>query len=341
MLKVGLVGLGFMGRMHLTNYKRLEAEGFPIRVTAICDSDAKKFEGVFVPGNIPTVGGDLDLSGYKHYTDYDRMLEEESFDFVDIAMPTHLHADMTVKAFERGCHVLCEKPMALGTEEGRRMIEAEKRSGKKLMIAQVLRFWPEYEYLKETVDSGRYGDVLSAHFFRGGHPPKWTHNDWMVRKETSGGGLFDLHIHDIDMINWLFGKPQSVSTFARDVLPGSSFDIISTNYSYPDRKIVSSQCDRSLTGEFGFEMSFRVNFEGGNLVYEKRVLRDNPMNGKGFVPELSGDSGYYREIKYFAEAILHDRPIERATPFDTLVTLAIAEAEARSADSGGALVGIA
>jgi predicted dehydrogenase len=221
------------------------------------------------------------------------------------------------------------------------MLEAEKRSGKKLMIAQVLRFWPEYEYLKETVVSGRYGRVLSAHLFRGGHPPKWTHNDWMVRKETSGGGLYDLHIHDIDMINWLFGKPRSVSTLARDVLPGSSFDIISTNYVFPDGKVVSSHCDRSLTGEFGFEMSFRVNFERGNLVYEKRGLRDNPQDGKGFAPKLTADSGYYREIKYFSEALLHDRPIEQAAPQDTLATLAIAEAEARSAVAGGTLVEIA
>jgi predicted dehydrogenase len=125
------------------------------------------------------------------------------------------------------------------------------------------------------------------------------------------------------------------------VLPGSSFDIISTNYVFPDGKVVSSHCDRSLTGEFGFEMSFRVNFERGNLVYEKRGLRDNPQDDKGFAPKLSADSGYYREIKYFAEALLHDRPIEQAAPQDTLATLAIAEAEARSAVAGGTLVEIA
>lgn len=341
MLKVGLVGLGFMGRAHLTNYKRLEDEGYPIRVTAICDADEDKFRGIFAGGNIQIGGGSLDLSASRHYTDYIRMLEEEELDIVDIAMPSYLHAEMTVQAMERGLHVLCEKPMALSTSDGQLMLEAAERSGKKLMVAQVLRFWPEYEYLKETVDSGRYGKVLSAHFFRGGHPPQWTHNDWMVRKETSGGGMYDLHIHDIDMVNWLFGKPKSVSTLALDVLPGSSFDIISTQYVYPDRKVVSSQSDRTLTGEFGFEMSFRVNFERGNLVYEKRVLRDNPQEGKGFEPQFPDEPGYYREIKYFADAVLHDRPIVRAKPEETLASLAIAEAEARSALEGGSLVNIA
>ncbi|PYI55448.1 Gfo/Idh/MocA family protein [Paenibacillus flagellatus] len=341
MLKVGLVGLGFMGRMHLRNYERLEREGYPIQVTAICDLDEKKFQGIFVEGNLQSGGDEFDLSRYRAYHDFDRMLAEEEFDIVDIAMPSYLHEEMTVKALGRGLHVLCEKPMALSTAAGRRMLEAAEKSGRKLMIAQVLRFWPEYEYLKETVESGRYGRVLSAHFFRGGNPPKWTYNDWMVRGETSGGGLYDLHIHDIDMVNWLFGTPQSVSTQALDVLPGSTFDIISTHYAYPDRKVVSTQCDRTLQGEFGFEMSFRVNFEGGNLVFEKRTLRDNPKDGKGFVPELSKDTGYYREIRYFADAVLHDLPIERSTPADSLMALAIAEAEARSAVAGGEAVDIA
>ena len=173
------------------------------------------------------------------------------------------------------------------------MVDAEKRCVKMLLIALVLRFWPDYEYLKETVDSVRYGHVLSAHFFRGGHPPKWSYNVWMIRTETSGGGLYDLHIHDIEMVNWLFGKPQSVSTLARDVIPGSSYDIISTNYVYPDRKIISSQCDRSLTGEFGFEMSFRVNFERGNLLFEKRA--DIPADYKRWLLGQADVDPYLRK----------------------------------------------
>lgn len=341
MLNVGLIGIGFMGRTHMTQYLRLEREGFPLRLTSICDVDAKKFQGIFTEGNIHNPSTQFDFSPYRLYNEVDRMLEEERLDMVDISLPTYLHAEVALKALRQGVHVLCEKPMALTTGEGEAMIEAAREYGKKLMIAQVLRFWPEYEYLKETVAGGRYGKVLSAYFFRGGNPPVWTYNDWMVLENTSGGGMLDLHIHDIDMVNWLFGIPGSVATIARSVLPGSAYDIISTNYTYPDGKVVNSQIDRSLQGDFGFEMAFRVNFEGGNLVYDKRVLKDNPKDGKGFVPELSQDSGYYREIKYFAEAVMHDRPLDRSAPEDTLVSLRIAEAEKRSADQEGSPVRIA
>ncbi|MFK7693986.1 Gfo/Idh/MocA family protein [Paenibacillus sp. HJGM_3] len=341
MLKVGLVGLGFMGRAHLKNYVRLQEEGFPIQVTAICDTDSRKFQGYFTEGNMQVASTEFDFSGYAQYTDYSRMLQEEELDFVDIALPTFLHKSTAIAALRRGLHVMCEKPMALNTQEGREMIEAAEQAGKKLMIAQCLRFWPEYEYLKETVESGRYGKVLAASFFRGGNPPKWTHEDWMVLEDKSGGGMMDLHIHDIDMVNWLFGKPESVTTLARHVLPGSAYDIISTNYKYPDHKVVNCQVDRVLHGDFGFEMSFRVNFEGGNLVFEKRGLKDYPKDGKGFSPELSADTGYYREIRYFAEAVMNDTPIEKSAPEDTWVSLQIAEAEKLSAESDGASVSVA
>lgn len=341
MLKVGLIGLGFMGRAHLKNYIRLQEEGFPIQVTAICDKDEKKFEGFFTGGNMQVANTEFDFSLYTQYSDIDRMLEEEKFDILDIALPTYLHARIAIRALDLGLHVLCEKPMALNTEEGQAMIEAANRNGKKLMIAQCLRFWPEYEYLQETVASGRYGKVLAASFFRGGNPPKWTFEDWMVKEDTSGGGMMDLHIHDIDMVNWLFGKPQAVTTIARHVLPDSAYDIISTNYVYPDQKVVNCQVDRTMHGDYGFEMSFRVNFESGNLVFEKRVLKDYPKDGVGFVPSLSGDTGYYREIRYFAEAVLNNGSVDRSAPEDTWVALQIAEAEKRSAANNGAAVSMA
>ncbi|CAG7618192.1 Gfo/Idh/MocA family protein [Paenibacillus allorhizosphaerae] len=341
MLKIGLIGLGYMGRMHFSCYKKLEEASADARLTAICDGDALKFQGIFAGGNIQVPSGQFDFSPYRQYTDIDRMLEEEELDMVDIALPTYLHAEVAVKALNKGIHVLCEKPMALTSAQGEAMIRAAEQSGKKLMIAQCLRFWPEYEYLKETVESGRYGKVLGAYFFRGGHPPKWTFNDWMIKESTSGGGLLDLHIHDVDLVHWLFGKPQSVSTIARSVLPESAYDILSTNYLFDDNKVVNTQIDRSLGGEFGFEMAYRVNFEGGNLLFENRVLKDNPNDGKGFVPQLPAENGYYREIRYFIDAVQHDKPIERSAPHDSLMTLKIVEAEKRSADSGGIRVTVA
>lgn len=340
MVKVGLVGIGFMGRGHLDEYLRLEREGFAVKLTAICDIDPDKFQNIFVKGNIDVGTGTYDFSKYNLYTDLDEMLDKEELDFVDIALPTYLHAEASIKALDKGLHVLCEKPMALTSVECQAMIDAAERNQRKLMIGQCLRFWPAYEYLQETVVSGRFGKVVSAYFFRGGGPPRWSYQNWLLTKEKSGGCLLDQHIHDVDTINWLFGKPDAVSTVARNVIPGSGYDAVSTNYIYSDGKVVNAQDDWTLEGDFGFDMVFRVNFEKGNLVFEKGILTENPKEAKGHRPELSRDMGYYREIKYFVKAVTNDKPITVASPESTMETIKIAEAEHESADNKGVLVPI-
>ncbi|WJH37599.1 hypothetical protein N6H14_28530 [Paenibacillus sp. CC-CFT747] len=155
------------------------------------------------------------------------------------------------------------------------------------------------------------------------------------------GGLLDFHIHDIDIIHWLFGRPLAVSTIGGDVLPESTLDVLSAQYLYEDRKVVTAHMDRSIEGDVGFEMAYRVTFEGGTLLFEKRVLKDHPKDGRGFGPELSKDAGYYREIRYFANAIRNNTPVDVANPEDTLTALFIAEAERQSAFEKGTPVPIA
>ena len=142
-------------------------------------------------------------------------------------------------------------------------------------------------------------------------------------------------MHDIDTINWLFGIPASVSTIARNVIEGSGYDMVSTNYLYEDGKVINSQDDWTLNGEYGFEMSYRVNFEKGNLVYEKGVLKVNPDNDIAFIPELSKDNGYYREIKSFYQSIMDNSREKLICPESTLQTIKIAEAESNSASNHG------
>jgi len=335
MLKVGLIGIGFMGRGHLDNYIRLESEGFPIKLIAICDIDPAKFENKFIPGNIDVGTKKYDFSKYRLYTNLDEMLEKEELDYVDICLPTYLHAEATIKALNRGIHVLCEKPMALNSKQCAEMIDAAKKNNRKLMIGHCLRFWPEYEYLKECVETERFGKFLGGYFYRGGGTPKWSYENWLLIKEKSGGCILDQHIHDVDTINWLFGKPTAVTTIARNVIPGSGYDIVSTNYIYPDGKVINAQDDWTLQGEYGFEMLFRANFERGNLIFQNGVLRVNPNDGKSFIPELPKEMGYYREIKYFAECVLNDKPITVAPPESSKETIEIVEAEIKSADNKG------
>ncbi|MFO7154685.1 MAG: Gfo/Idh/MocA family oxidoreductase [Caldicoprobacter oshimai] len=338
MVKVGLIGIGFMGRGHLDNYIRLEAEGFPVKLVAICDIDKDKFENKFLPGNINVGNKKYDFSKYNLYTDIDEMLENEDLDYVDITLPTYLHAEAAIKALNKGMHVLCEKPMALTVDECKAMIEAAEKNNRKLMIAQCLRFWPEYEYLKECVETNRFGKVLAGYFFRGGGTPKWSYQNWLLQKDKSGGAILDQHIHDVDMINWLFGTPKAVSTIAKNVIPGSGYDIVSTRYIYEDGKVITAEDDWVLNGEYGFSMLYRVNFEKGNVVYEKGTLKVNPNDGKSFTPDLPKENGYYREIKYFINALINDTPIDVASPYSTMETIRIAQAEIESADNGGKFV---
>lgn len=334
-IRVGLVGVGAMGRGHFDNYVRLMEEGFPVELVALCDIVPERFLGEGTRMNIETGSKPVDASKFKIYTDYLEMMEKEELDYVDFALPTDLHCEATVAALDKGFHVLCEKPMARSVAECGRMIAAAERNNRKLMIGQCLRFWPEYVFLKECVDDKRYGEVTCAYFFRGGGTPLWSHENWLLSRERSGGVLLDQHIHDVDTINWLFGMPEAVSTLGRNIIPGSGYDAVSTQYVYPDNKVVNAQDDWTLNGAFGFEMIYRVNFEKAALIFRPDGLTVYPHEGAAFKPEISREQGYWHEIRYFIEAVRNDTPIETATPESTMQTIRIAEAEERSADLRG------
>lgn len=336
MLKIGLVGFGFMGRMHFDNYVRLMAEGEPVELAAICDLRIDELKDSKANGNMSTGQEIYDLSSYRLYDHLENMLAAEQLDMIDLSVPTCLHAEMACSLLERGYHVFCEKPMARYSADACQMAEAAKKHGRKLMIGQCLRFWPGYEYLKKAIEEKRFGQATAGYFYRGSKAPK----DWFLTEELSGGALLDMHIHDADMIQWLFGAPEKVSTIGRKVIPGSGYDIASTHYAYPDGKVINAQVDWTLEGDFGFYMGYRVNFERGNIVFDGSSVTVNPNDQPGFKPELTLDDGYYRELKHFIEAIAHDQPIVICTPESAADSVALVEAEEKSANAGGAWVSL-
>ena len=101
-----------------------------------------------------------------HYTSIDEMLEKEELDILDICLPTYLHVPTAVKAMKKGIHVLSEKPISLKEEDIELAYSTAKENNVCFMIAQVLRFWPEYELIKELYDSGKYGKLLSGYMGR-------------------------------------------------------------------------------------------------------------------------------------------------------------------------------
>ncbi|MBE6896939.1 MAG: Gfo/Idh/MocA family oxidoreductase, partial [Ruminococcaceae bacterium] len=260
---------------------------------------------------------------------------EKELDYVDIVLPTYLHAPVAIKAMKKGFNVFCEKPMALNAAECKKMIETSAKTGKKLMIGQCLRFWGEYEYLKNCVSDGRYGNVISAYFFRGGGTPLWSFENWLLCREKGGGGLHDQHVHDVDMVQYLFGMPQSLSTSGKIVYEGSGYDCCSTNYFYEDGKVVNVQNDWTINGEFGFDYNFRVNFEKGSIILKDGKLTVYPHEGEKFEPDFDKESAYYKEIVYFANCVRNDLPVEMSTPESCAKTIDIVCTEAKSADNNG------
>ncbi|MBN1351992.1 Gfo/Idh/MocA family oxidoreductase [candidate division KSB1 bacterium] len=198
-LKFGIIGLG-IGRNHLASLQEIDG----IQIAAICDTNPDVLSRIQKQYDVP-----------KSYTDGLKMLDKERFDAVVIATPNKFHAPFTIKAFERGAHVFCEKPMAMNTTEAIQMQAAADAAGKKLMLNMSFRYTPAAFALKKQLEQGMLGDIYFArtvwHRRRG--IPKL--GGWFSTKALSGGGpLIDLGVHRIDLALWFMGTPEPVSVSA-------------------------------------------------------------------------------------------------------------------------------
>ncbi|HUX19601.1 MAG TPA: Gfo/Idh/MocA family oxidoreductase, partial [Spirochaetia bacterium] len=209
-----------------------------------------------------------------------------------------------IRALKKGYHVFCEKPMALTADETDAMIAAEKASGKLFSVGQCLRFWPAYVEVKKLLDSGRYGKVQFAEFGRYSSRPGWGWNNWLLKSEMSGNAALDLHVHDVDMVLWMFGKPKSVRS-SGVVEPDGGVSRISTVYGY-DGKVVTSTGGWNCSDSFGFNM--RAFFVLDSATIELDFSKDPavalfPQGGKKEAVKLSDGDGYLHEIEDFVAGI--------------------------------------
>lgn len=340
MLKAGLIGLGGMGRGHLNNYIRIMKEQGPIELVAVCDIDPEKFKDIKVDFNIKGIVGDsYDLSQFRQYTNVDDMLANEQLDLVSVVVPTYLHCPITVKCLNAGINVFCEKPMSIKVEDCQLMIDTAKKNGKQLMIGQCLRFWGEYVKAKEILDSGELGEVVGGYFWRGGASPAWNDDNWYFKGECGGGALRDQHVHDVDMIQNLFGMPKAVSTVAKSHLTKGGHDSVSTNYIYEGSYAINAQDDWSLDGH-DFDMTFRINCTGGSMYMDHNGFTVAKKGEAPYKPEFDGDNAYYKEILYLADCIINGKINTVNPPEASLNTIRIVNAEEQSAIAHGQLVEI-
>lgn len=333
MINVGIIGFGFMGRMHTRCWR----ERSDSRVVAVCDTNSGAVQGSGQKlGNIAGAEGEVDLSGIAVYSDPAEMLACGKLDAVSITVPTYLHAKWSVRALEAGVHVLCEKPMALTRDEGRSMIEAAGRNNKVLQIGHCIRFWPEYAKAKELVDSGAYGRVIAATFRRLSATARSKQGSWFSNEEQSGGMVFDLHIHDTDFVQHLFGMPASVCSHGATSPAGDVAHIV-THYRYDDGKLVIAEGGWAMAPSCGFEMSFNIVLEKAVLSFDNRrspTLKLFPAEGDPTTPETEPGDGYSRQIDHFVRRMRGERMAPVITPQEALDSLRIAEAERASARKG-------
>ncbi len=330
MVRVGIVGMGFMGRMHYRCWSALPGA----KITAVCESNAKTLASLndTAGGNVAGAAEHIDLSGLQVFNDLDALISSGAVDALSITLPTFLHADAAVKALHAGLHVLCEKPMALNVADCDRMIAASKQSGKTLQIGHCIRFWPEYCVSRDLVRSGDYGKVIAASLRRYSALPGWSPDSWFADESRSGGQPLDLHIHDTDYIHFLFGMPKSVASVA-DPTQG----YISTQFHYEDGPAVVAESTWRMAPSFAFEMSFNMVLEGATILYDLtrtpnfRVL---PASGGSFIPDLPPGDGYSRQVEHFTQVITGESVETIITPEQARETIRLVLAEKEAARDG-------
>jgi predicted dehydrogenase len=303
------------------------------RIVAICDAnpnireDTKK-----AVGNIKGAEGEIDLTGIEFFGDIEEMIAQARPDAISLTLPTYLHTECTEKALSQGVHVLCEKPMALNVADCGRMIRAARKSGKVLQIGPCVRFWPEYAKAKEIVDSGRYGKVVAATFQRLGAAPGWSVDNWFLDEKRSGGVALDLHIHDTDYVQYLFGIPKAVCSHGAKAPSGPLIHLV-TEYEYGPGKVVVAEGGWGMAPAFGFEMSFNLVLEKATIVYDltrKPMFRVCPAAGQEFTPKVADGDGYLREIQYFVK-LVQGRPVDEILTLEqSRDSVRIVEAEKES-----------
>ena len=208
------------------------------------------------------------------------------------------------------------------------------------MIAQCNRFYGAVRILKSYIDNGEMGKAYGAEFYReGGDIEPMGYNNWFRDEALSGGAIQDLHVHDTDMVNFLFGMPKAVSTIGVNRIPGAGFDALSTNYVYDD-KIVSARCDWTIAHDKFNTRSIRTNFEKGYIFIDRTTDRNAFVKvlTDGTTEDLWDKLGfdmYYNETVYFAECIEKNLPCSDCLPESTADSIRIVMAEKESAKKQG------
>lgn len=326
-MRVAIIGTGFMGGVHAQAWQQTSVSVKAFVARAV-DEEATALVA-------------------RHQARLAIRLEDvlPEVDIVDICAPTHLHPDFTLRAAAAGKHVICEKPLALTVEDGRRMIQACRAHGVRLFVGHVLRFFPEYLAARDLVMRGEIGRLAVLRFSRCAFQPRKADN-WFVDPARSGGMMLDLMVHDFDYARWLAGDVSRV--FARSIrseIPDAGFDHALVILTHRDGAI------SHVEGSWAFPPpTFRTRFEisgsDGQIVFDSTAavpietsLHRQDGEARHEVPLPRSpllESPYALQLRAFAEALTKgDEP--PVTAADALAAVQIATAAIESARRGTAI----
>lgn len=327
-MRVGIAGVGFMGSTHAAGWIETDATiaGFLAQAPAHAEALARQY-------------------GARVYPDYEAMLAD--VDVVDICTPTHLHHQMTLQAAAAGKQIICEKPLARTVTQAQEMIAACQAAGVKLLVAHVVRFFPEYAQARAAVANGDIGQPAVVRLTRGTFRPKKAADNWFVDFEKSGGMMLDLMVHDFDYARWLAGEVESV--FAKNISsrqPNAPVDYglailkhhngaishVEGSWAYPPplfrTRFEVAGADGFLEFDSGRMAAIGLHHRSGQQAAEAPdvPLPSSPLS----------ESPYTTQIKAFYQALTHDAPLP-VSAADGLAALQIALAAIESAQSGVAV----
>jgi len=280
-LRVGVIGLG-IGRHHIQGYRK-HPGAF---IAAVADTNSDR---------AAAIAGEFDIPA--HYSDPLEMLRREKLDIVSICTPNKFHKPLTIAALESGCHVLCEKPMAMNADEAREMIAAAEKAGLRIMINFSYRFTDQSAALKSQVDMGTLGDVYYGRTVwhrRRGMPG---FGGWFGEKSLSGGGpLIDLGVHRLDLALWLMGNPEP------DWVLGSTYNHIASERAKREGK--SFTVEDLAAGFIRFKNGASLSIEASWAanIKEAELMETRLLGTRAGLVQRNRDEGYEFEAEIFLES---------------------------------------
>ncbi|UHA74411.1 Gfo/Idh/MocA family protein [Paenibacillus sp. 481] len=352
--KVAIIGCGGIANgKHMPSLKKLAN----VEMVAFCDIELQKAE------EAKAKFGSADA---KVYTNYKEVLKDATIDIIHVCTPNDSHAEITIAALEGDKHVMCEKPMAKTAADARLMVEAAKRTGKKLTVGYNNRFRSDSQYLKQVCEDGTLGEVYmaKAHAIRRRAVPTW--GVFLDEEKQGGGPLIDIGTHALDLTMWMMDnyEPHVVlgtsyhklgqrenaanawgpwdpakfkvedSAFGMIVMKNGATIMLESSWALNTTQVGEAMCTLSGT-EGGADMwnGLTINGEKYSRLYEQKI--EFNAGGVAFY-DGEAENAPDLEMKLWIDAIEQDKdPV--VTPEQACVVSEILEAVYESARTGKAI----